>query len=225
MNKKFFMARMAFLGFFLAAVFIVSWFQRDYLIALLTDWVVYIEAGIEKNFLSYAIGYVALYVLDSLLALPLASLLAFLAGRFFGVVLGFAFSLIGMIIGAVLAFVAVRYFVGTYFQETYEKKLVRFNTIFSKYGNVFLIFVRFIPVIPFSLINILAAFTSVSLRAFFITTCIGMSPLLLFLVAFGHLSADYATMNMSTLLGWFSLFGLAIGAIIFLIKKYRTVLC
>ncbi len=224
-KKNFFIVRLLILVVLLLSVLAFSWCQREMVFGLVQRWALFVESGVEQHLLVYAFGYVALYILDSVFALPIASLLGFLAGRFFGVALGFFLSMLGMIIGALLAFVAVRYFVGDYFQKLYGAHLVRFNQVFNQYGKLFLIFIRFIPLIPFSLVNILAAFTSIGVFSFFVTTCVGMAPLLLFLVFLGHYSADLAMLNLQQSLIWFSLAGVAGGLLIFLLKKYRTVLC
>ncbi|HAU30300.1 TPA: hypothetical protein DCW54_01560 [Candidatus Dependentiae bacterium] len=223
-KDSFFIARLLSLFGFFAAIVFVSWWQRDTLLAYVQAWIAFVESGIEINLTAYSFGYVALYVLDSVLALPIASLLGFLAGRFFGLALGFFLSMLGMIIGALLAFTLVRYFVGSYFQRRYADKLVRFNEIFSRYGVMFLIFIRFIPIVPFSLVNVLAAFTSMGIVSFFLTTCIGMAPLLLCLVALGHYSPTIVSLDIQNVLVWFSIAGVLGGLIIFLLKKYWTVL-
>lgn len=224
MNKSSVLWRIGLLGGVLALLGGASFYFQNELFVFFYQLYDVVDTSIAQNYQIYAFGYVLAYILDSAFALPLASGLTLLAGHFFGFFAGLLLTLLGMVAGAMLSFFAVRYFVGGYFQKAYSVKLDRFNSFFERYGNLFFLFVRFVPVIPFSMVNILAAFTKISWRAFAFMTVLGMLPLVVVLLLLGTYGSQIATIHLHTLLIWFSLLGFVVFLFVFFLKKYRPML-
>lgn len=139
---------------------------------------------IENNFLATTIIYVFIYLVAVALSLPGATILTLgggfmyssFLGTWTGTLVAVLFINIGATGGAISVFVLVRYLIGTKIQEKYSNQLSAFNKEIEEYGTNYFLIVRFIPVFPFFLINILAGLTTVKLSTFACTTSLGIIP-------------------------------------------------
>lgn len=137
---------------------------------------VYLQQIVEDNYLFSVVGYIITYVLVVALSIPGATILTLSGGFLFGVILGALYVNAGATTGATLAFLFCRYVAGEWIQNKYHDKLTTFNRELSENGYRYLLTLRFIPVFPFFLINILAGLTKISLRTFVWTTALGILP-------------------------------------------------
>ncbi len=116
------------------------------------------------------------YILMVGLSIPNASLLTILGGFLFGPILGTIYVVCSATIGALLIFLAAK----TAFHDLLQKKAgdwqQKFEKGFRKNAVSYLLFLRFVPLFPFWLINIAAAFFGVSARIFTLTTFFGILP-------------------------------------------------
>lgn len=135
--------------------------------------------------------YIVAYVVVAALSLPIAVPLTILGGFIFDVLPATLYVNIGATLGSAMAFLAVRYFVGSQIQKAYAKHLIAFNKNIDRYGSIYLLLARFIVLIPFFLVNILAALTNISLKTFIWTTSLGIIP--------GTLVYAYAGKNILTI--------------------------
>jgi uncharacterized membrane protein YdjX (TVP38/TMEM64 family) len=121
-------------------------------------------------------GFIALYVLVTSLSLPGAAVLTLAAGFLFGTLAGTLYVNVGATMGASVAFLSARYFLGKGLQEKYQSQLRKFNTEIERSGTSYLLTLRLIPVFPFFLINFLSGLTTIPLRTFIWTTSLGIIP-------------------------------------------------
>lgn len=119
--------------------------------------------------------FIGVYILVVALSIPGATVLTLSAGFLFGF-WGVLFVNIGATAGAVLAFLAARYFLGDWIQQRYGERLSAFNREIEVNGYNYLLTLRFIPLFPFFLINIFAGLTRVPLGTFAWTTMVGILP-------------------------------------------------
>ena len=135
----------------------------------LTRWV-------ADYFLVSAAAYILVYIFAVALSIPGASILTITGGFLFGPWFATLFVNVGATAGAVLVFLAARFILGKAVQAKYAESLVRFNREIEENGQSYLLTLRFIPIFPFWLINLMAGFTTVPLRTFVITTALGIIP-------------------------------------------------
>ena len=128
-----------------------------------------------RPILAYAI-YVAIYSLACLLLLPGTAFITLSAGLLFGTSVGFLLAILASTTGATITLVIYRNFLSTYFQRTKENILASASQYFLLDKPISLMFLRLIPLIPFNALNIAMTLTTISKRAFFIYTFIGMIP-------------------------------------------------
>ncbi len=128
-----------------------------------------------RPILSYVI-YIVTYSLASLLLLPGTAFITLSAGLLFGTSVGFLLAILGSTTGASITLIVYRNFLSTYFQRTKENILANTSQYFLLDKPTSLLFLRLIPVIPFNALNIAMTLTTISKRAFFIYTFVGMIP-------------------------------------------------
>lgn len=131
---------------------------------------------VNEKLLPSALIFVLIYFGAVAVSLPGATFLTLTGGFLFGPVLGTVLVNLGASTGALVVFIAARYFLGSQVQQKYGEKLKTFNREIDTNGSSYLLTLRFIPVFPFFLINLLSGFTTVKTRTFIWTTVIGILP-------------------------------------------------
>ncbi|MBC7962675.1 MAG: TVP38/TMEM64 family protein [Steroidobacteraceae bacterium] len=121
-------------------------------------------------------GFMALYILQTALSLPGATLLSLASGAIFGAATGTLYAVIAATVGAALAFLAARYLLRDFVISKFGGKLEKLNRELEQRGFNYLLFVRLVPLFPFFLINLAAGLTKLPLRTFVIATSIGIIP-------------------------------------------------
>lgn len=121
-------------------------------------------------------GFMALYIVQTALSLPGAAILTLAAGAIFGALMGTLYAIVAATIGATLAFLVTRYVFRDAVLNRFGSKLDGMNRELEERGFNYLLFLRFVPLFPFFLINLAAGLTRLPLRTFFIGTLLGIIP-------------------------------------------------
>lgn len=121
-------------------------------------------------------GFMGIYIIQTALSLPGATILSLAAGAIFGAVLGTLYAVIGATVGATLALLVTRYLLRDAVLARFGPKLERINRELEERGFNYLLFLRLVPVFPFFLINLAAGLTRLPLRTFVIGTLVGIIP-------------------------------------------------
>jgi len=121
------------------------------------------------------IAYMSIYVAATVLILP-STPLNLAGGAIFGPLLGTLWTSIAAVIAAVIAFVFTR----TIGRDVVSKRMAgRWQALDAEIqtgGLLYMFAVRLQPVIPYGLVNIVAALTSIRFKDFFIGTALGTVP-------------------------------------------------
>lgn len=128
-----------------------------------------------EHYVPVAVLFTVVYIVVTALSIPGAAILSLAAGFLFGFV-GIIYVNIGASGGAFFAFLIARYLVGDWLQKRYSGRLESFNKEMAENGYNYLLTLRFIPLFPFFLVNILAGLTRVPLVTFAWTTVVGILP-------------------------------------------------
>ena len=123
--------------------------------------------------LVYGIAFFA-YVIATGLSLPGAAALTLVFGWYFGfwpalVMISFAST-----IGATMAFLLSRYFLGGWVQNKFGHRLGTFNEQLDQKGAFFLFSLRLVPAVPFFVINLVMGLTKMKTGTFYWVSQIGM---------------------------------------------------
>ncbi len=157
------------------------------------------------------VGFIAVYVVQTALSLPGATILSLSAGAIFGTVMGTTCAVVGATIGAVLAFLVTRYLFHDAVERRFGENLTRINRELDQAGLNYLLFLRLVPIFPFFLINLAAGLTKMPLRTFFLGTLFGIIPGgFVYVNAGASLAAITSTREIASprVLGSFALLGL-----------------
>lgn len=130
---------------------------------------------VEHGLLMVA-AFMAIYIIQTGLALPGATVLSLAAGAVFGPWLGTLYAVTSASIGATIAFLMTRYLLRDSVLVKFGSKLETINTELEQRGLNYLLFLRLVPLFPFFLINLAAGLTRLPLRSFVLGTFFGIIP-------------------------------------------------
>ncbi|MEM7174608.1 MAG: VTT domain-containing protein [Chlamydiota bacterium] len=134
-----------------------------------------IQAHISAHPVLTPMIFIAIYILAVALSFPGATFFTLFGGFFFGLI-STLYTTIGAAIGAALIFLAARTALGDTLKKKAGPFLSKMKAGFERNAASYLLFLRFIPLFPFWLVNLAPAFFGVSLVTFFWTTCVGILP-------------------------------------------------
>ena len=143
-----------------------SYFDREVLVGSLS----FFRSLLATHYYGAAIGYIILYMVCAIVALPVATVLTLTAGFLFGVIPGFCYTILGGTFGALASFLIMRFLFAGFVQHHYGMYLQRFNSAIQHYGYRYLLLIRLVPVIPFFVVNMVASCLPVSVPLFVTTT-------------------------------------------------------
>jgi uncharacterized membrane protein YdjX (TVP38/TMEM64 family) len=133
-------------------------------------------AWVDANKLLASAGYVLVYVAVVAFSFPGAAILTLAGGFLFGAALGTALTAVGATVGATIVFLFAKFLLGN----------SAFHRLGTQYPNLvvgirenawsYLLVLRFVPLFPFFLVNLVAAFVGVKLSTYVLTTFFGILP-------------------------------------------------
>lgn len=145
-----------------------------------------LRAAVEAQPRLVASGYVLAYVVAAAIALPAAVFLAILGGYLFGVWFGGGLAVSAATIGAIAVFVVAGTSLGRYLRATRSPLVHRLRGGFQADAWSYLFVLRLLPLLPFSVVNVLPAVLGVRLHVFAVTTFFGMLPGAFIYAGIGH---------------------------------------
>jgi uncharacterized membrane protein YdjX (TVP38/TMEM64 family) len=166
--------------FIFIALLVVLFFSLDLgrfltLESLKTNRATLVELYANHRFATVSI-FITVYIMQTALSLPGATVLSLAAGAVFGAVMGTLYVNIGATVGATFAFLVARYLFHDALQNRFGARLEKVNNELEKAGLNYLIFLRLVPVFPFFLLNLGAGLTTMPVRTFFLGTMVGIIP-------------------------------------------------
>ena len=133
-------------------------------------------AWVESYPLLAPFAFGLLYVATTAFSLPIASLLSLTAGFLFGLPVGMLVVVVGASLGATLVFLAARTAFGEGLLARAGPALRRMEQGFRANAVSYMLFLRFVPLFPFWMVNLAAAIFGAPLRVFMLTTFLGIMP-------------------------------------------------
>lgn len=118
-------------------------------------------------------GYFAIHAVATLF-LPIAALMAVVAGALFGFWKGVPIASFAAALAATLAFLLSRFILHDTIQRHFGERLTAVNAGIAKDGAFYLFSMRLVPVIPFFMINLVMGLSPIKTRTFYWVTQLGM---------------------------------------------------
>jgi len=131
----------------------------------------------RNHFILSVVGYLAVFISVIAFSIPISGPLTLLGGFLFGVLWGSFLAITGATVGATIAFLLFRRGLNDVVRDKYKKRVEGFKKKIETYGVWYLLILHFSTVVPYAVINVLAALAGVPLRTFVWTTVVGFVPL------------------------------------------------
>ena len=139
----------------------------------------YLEEAVKINYIKAVLIFMAAYVAVISLGMPGVPPLTMVGGFLFGFLPCIVYASISATVGTTISFLVIRYALGNLIRGKYAQKLERFNEKITSHGTAsYLLTMQLMGVIPYFVINVLAALTNVSITTFIWTTFVGSLPIL-----------------------------------------------
>jgi uncharacterized membrane protein YdjX (TVP38/TMEM64 family) len=135
-----------------------------------------IAAWVEAHGALGTIAYVAFYALVVAFSLPGAFVMTLLGGFLFGTWFGALLTVLGATVGATAVFLAARTAFGDVLRARAGPALRKMEAGFRENALCYLLVLRLVPLFPFFLVNLAAAFLGVRLATYVAATFVGIVP-------------------------------------------------
>ncbi len=137
-----------------------------------------LKGKVEQNYM-YSV-FIFLGISTALIAftLPVTAPMGVVGGFLFGLAQGVLYCMISVLVGTAISFLVVRYALSHIMHNQYGQQLASFNERMKVYGHSYLITLQLLTVVPYFVINTLAALAGVSFLTFMWTTALGSLPII-----------------------------------------------
>lgn len=129
--------------------------------------------------------YILIYIIAVAISVPGAIFLTLAGGFLFGIIGGMLYVIFSATIGATLLFLAVQTALGDKLKSKAGSWIVKMEKGFQENAFYYLLILRFIPIFPFWVVNIVSALFRVRLTTFITATFFGIIPGSLVYVSIG----------------------------------------
>lgn len=176
-----------FAGFVLIGAIGVAWYfgLQNYLtLESMKENRAYLEAAVQTNYLRSVLLFFVIYIAVIATALPGVPPLTMIGAFLFGFIPGGLYASVAATAGTTVSFLLIRYVLSGVIRGKYAQKLERFNEKIASHGVAgYLLTLQLLGIIPYFVINTLAALTDVPFKTFLWTTYVGSLPII-FVYAF-----------------------------------------
>ncbi len=135
-----------------------------------------LQAFVASHGSTAMVVYMATYISAVTLSVPGGAILTIIGGFLFGWLVGGAAAAISATIGAIGVFLIARTSIGDALLRRAGTRVQKLAAGFREDAFSYLLFLRFLPVVPFWLTNLASALFGVPLRTFVLATQIGVIP-------------------------------------------------
>ncbi len=146
----------------------------------------YLKQQVDENYFGSVLAFLVVFVTMLAFTLPVTGPMGIIAGFLFGLGAGTLYSMIAIVLGTTISFILVRRTLSQVMRIQYKDQLASFNERMKQYGFSYLITLQLLVVVPYFIINTLAALADVSLSTFMWTTAIGSLPVIAIYVFAGQ---------------------------------------
>ena len=174
-------------GFIIVGIVIFVWYMgwhNYFTLASMQANRTYLEEAVIHNYWKAVAIFIAIYTAVIALAMPGVPPLTMIGGFLFGFWQAGVYATVSATAGATVSFLLIRYLLSNLIKGKYAQKLERFNEKIASHGAAsYLLTLQLMGVIPYFIINTLAALAKVSIFTFVWTTFVASMPII-FIYAF-----------------------------------------
>ena len=187
-NSRTFARRLPFLLILICAIAGVIFLRDKISFDALARHSAELQAFRDANYLWASLGFVVLYIATVAFSLPGATVVTLAGGFLFGLFPGVIYNVGGATVGAALVFLAARAGFGTDLSAGMQARggaAARMQVALQENQWSALLIMRLLPILPFFLVNLIAASVGVRLLPFVVTTLLGIIPASLVFTSIG----------------------------------------
>ncbi len=174
-------------GFVIVGIIIFVWYMgwhNYFTLASMQSNRTHLEEAVIRNYWKAVAIFIAIYTAVIALAMPGVPPLTMIGGFLFGFWQAGLYATVSATVGTTISFLLIRYLLSNLIRGKYAQKLERFNEKIASHGAAsYLLTLQLMGIIPYFIINTLAALANVSIFTFVWTTCVGSIPII-FIYAF-----------------------------------------
>ena len=160
----------------LVALVLLVWFAGDLLtLGELKRRQLELQAVVRARPVAFTAGFLLMFGFVAAV-MPGAAILKVAAGALFGLWGGMAVALGGTLLGAVIGYLASRYLMRHWVEHRFARQAAAVNRGLERDGIVYLLALRFNPLIPFFLINFAMGLTRMRAASFTLVSLVGLLP-------------------------------------------------
>jgi uncharacterized membrane protein YdjX (TVP38/TMEM64 family) len=145
----------------------------------------YFKDMVTQNYWFSALIYVGIYTAAMAASLPVVAPFTLLGGFLFGM-LGAFLALFSAVLGSIIYVMIFRHFLYDSMHEQFKDQLAQFKQNITVHGKSYVLILHYLAVVPFFMINTLAALADFSMWDVLWTTVVGNTPLFLLLAYEGR---------------------------------------
>lgn len=161
---------------FLSILIFLALLGKDYLtLGNFRNHQIALTLFVEQHRILAVLTFSAIYFISAAVV-PLGGFLALVAGFFFGTFWGTTIAMISGTLGSMTVFILTQYFFRDWVQEHYGKHLLPVEKELHTHPLSYLLFLRFLPIMPHLVINTIPAVVRMRTSTFFLATIIGTFP-------------------------------------------------
>jgi len=165
------------LGLFLIAAAVAWFFLKDMVtLEALQEGKASLKAFVDFHYNVALLIYIAVYSLSAAVAFPLGGVFVIASGFLFGTITGALATVLASTLGGIVVFLIARYGFKDWIEEHHGKYLAPIEKEVSDHPISYLLFLRLMPIMPYLVINVVAALVNVRLSTFIWTTALGLLP-------------------------------------------------
>jgi uncharacterized membrane protein YdjX (TVP38/TMEM64 family) len=134
---------------------------------------------VAAHYIRAVFYYMFSYTIMTVLGFPIAIPMTLLGGFLFGFWFGGIFALVSSVLGALIFFLLVRNWFADLIKTYYQQRLQEFNERIGSEGVFgYMVSLHLVAVVPYVIINTLAALANISVRIFLLATVLGATPVI-----------------------------------------------
>jgi uncharacterized membrane protein YdjX (TVP38/TMEM64 family) len=148
-----------------------------------------------EHYVRSLLVYSFVYMLFVILGIPASGPLTLLGGFLFGVFFTLISALCAIVVGISVSFAILRSFFIRMLRVKFARQQVQFAQCTQKYGITYLITLNLLMIVPFFVINALAALSNISLWSLLWTSVVGSTPMILVYACAGKKFSELTTIS------------------------------
>lgn len=163
------------------AIVVLVWYtgiHNYFSLTALKDENHFLKRMLIENYYTTAGAFIALFAILVALAVPGSAALTLLGGYMFGIFEGGLYSLIGSVVGSTISFLLFRYVLRDTVYAWYGSRVQQFKRQMDVHGVSYILMLHFVTIVPFVVINAVAAISDISIVTFLWTTVVGSIPII-----------------------------------------------